>query len=195
MIYFDGGELNSADGPPWYWVGVQQSQIWERSKRDLLVEGSGTTHWTWHIFSRGTCDDYAAVAVKQYLDYHKIGDSWRFYHNNFLPAELGWLGFLQDAPDHPATTPDELEYYAVRMLALDSPVSLETSLSALKANGRTEEMLKLLGEYEQLRLERRGAEGGPRTVGTGRVAHDGSAESSIRSGTTRKRWPYRQRSR
>jgi hypothetical protein len=38
------------------------------------------------------------------------------------------------------------------MLALNSPVSLETSLAALKANGRTEEMLKLLGEYEQLRL-------------------------------------------
>jgi hypothetical protein len=151
MIYFDGGERNSANGPPWYWVGVQQSQIWERSRRDLLVQGSGTTQWTWHIFSRGTCDDYAAVAVKQYLDYHKI-DSWRFYHNNFLPAELGWLGFLQDAPDHPATTPDELEYYAVRMLALGSAVSLETSLSALQANGRTEEMLKLLGEYEQLRL-------------------------------------------
>jgi hypothetical protein len=152
MIYFDGGELNSADGPPWYWLGVQQSQMWERSRRDLLVQGSGTTQWTWHIFSRGTCDDYAAVAVKQDLDYHKIADSWRFYHNNFLPAELGWLGFLQDAPDHSATTPDELEYYAVRMLALDSAVSLETSLAALQANGRSEEMLKLLGEYEQLRL-------------------------------------------
>ena len=152
MIYFDGGELNSADGPSWYWVGVQQSQIWERSMRDLLVQGSGTTQWTWHIFSRGTCDDFAAVAVKQYLDYHKIADSWHFYHDDFLPAELGWVGFLQDAPDHPATTPDELEYYAARMLALDSALSLETSLSALHANGRTGEMLKLLGEYEQLRL-------------------------------------------
>ncbi len=49
--------------------------------------------------------------------------SWLLYHNNFLPAELGWVGFLEDAPDHPATTPDEVEYYAVRMLALDSPVS------------------------------------------------------------------------
>ena len=152
MIYFDGGETNSANGPAWYWIGVQQLQIWERSKRDLLVQGSGMTDWTWHIFSRGTCDDYSAVAVKQYLDYHKIADSRRFYHDNFLPAELGWLGFLQDTPDHPATTPDELEYYAVRMLALDSAVSLETNLSALKANGRSEEMLKLLGEYEQLRL-------------------------------------------
>ncbi len=40
MIYFDGGELNSADGPIWYWVG-QQSQIWESAKRELLVQGSG----------------------------------------------------------------------------------------------------------------------------------------------------------
>jgi hypothetical protein len=152
MIYFDGGELNSADGPPWYWVGVQQSQIWKGAKRDLLVEGSGVTNWTWHIFSRVTCDDFAAVAVKQYLQYYKIGYVLPLDRNSFLPAELGWVGFFQDAPDRPATTPDELEYHAVRMLALDSPVSLETNLSALKANGRTEEMLTLLGKYEQLRL-------------------------------------------
>jgi hypothetical protein len=152
MIYFDGGEVNGANGPSWYWVGQQQVQIWERSKRELLVQGSGITQWMWHISSRMTCDDYAAVAVKQDLDYHKIADSWRSYHDNFLPAELGWVGFLGDAPDHPATTPDDMEYYAVRMLALDSPFSLETSLSALKANGRAEEMLKLLGQYEQLRL-------------------------------------------
>jgi hypothetical protein len=152
MIYFDGGETNSADGPAWYWTGVQQLQIWARSKRDLLVQGSGITNWSWHIFSRGTSDDYSAVAVKQYLDYHKIADAWLVYHNNFLPAELGWMGFLQDTSDHPATTPDELEYYAVRMLALDSALSLETNLNALKANGRSGEMLELLGAYEQLRL-------------------------------------------
>jgi hypothetical protein len=152
MIYFDGGELNSANGPGWYWMGAQQMQIWEKAKRELLVQGSGMTDWTWHIFARGTCDDYAAVAVKAYLDYHKIAGGWRSYHNYFLPADLGWSGFLEDAPDHPATTPDEVEYYAVRMLALDSAGSLETNMSALKANGRSEEMLKLLGGYEQLRL-------------------------------------------
>lgn len=152
MIYFDGGEVNGANGPAWYWNGSQQMQIWEKSERELLVQGSGMTDWMWHIFSRGTSDDYSAVAPKEYLDYHKIADSWKSYHNDFLPAELGWTGFLADAPDHPATTPDELEYYTVRMLALDSAVSLETTLNALKANGRTEEMLQLLGRYERLRL-------------------------------------------
>ena len=152
MIYCDGGELNSANGPAWYWVGLQQAEIWERSKRELLAQGSGMTQWTWHIFSRGTCDDYSAVAVKAYLDDHKIAEAWQSYDDNFLPAELGWFGLLEDAPDHPATSPEEMEYYAVRMLALDSPGSIETNLHALKANGRTEEMLRLWDDYEQLRL-------------------------------------------
>jgi hypothetical protein len=152
MIYFDGGEVNAADGPSWYWVGVQQSQIMQRTKRDLLVEGSGITNWTWHVLTRYGCDDFAAVAVKQYLDLYKLVYPYSWHQNSFLPSELGWVGFLQDAPDHPATSPDELELHAVRMLALGLPIGLETHHSVLQANGRTEEMLKMLGTYEQLRL-------------------------------------------
>ncbi len=152
MIYFDGGECNSANGPSWYWVSQQQRDICERVRRPLLVQGSGGTPWTWHWFARGECDDFAAVAPKQYLDWHKIADSWRSYHNSFMPADLGWWGFLAWAPHQPATTPDEVEFYAIRMLALDSSVALETHLTALKQNGRTEEMLQLLGSYERLRL-------------------------------------------
>jgi hypothetical protein len=152
MVYFDGGECNMANGPFWYWVGQQQDDVCRRVTRELLAQGSGGTAWTWHWFSRGCCDDFAAVAPKQYLDYHKIADSWTSYTQSFMPAELGWWGFLADEPDHPATMPDEVEYYAVRMLALDTPVSLETNLAALKRNGRTEEMLQRLGEYERLRL-------------------------------------------
>jgi hypothetical protein len=154
MIYFDGGEINNTTEPGWYWLGQQQSQIQEKSKRELLVQGSGISAWTWHIFSRGTSDDTSAVSVKEFLDHHKIPDAWSTYRNDFLPAELGWAGIFKDEPDRPATMPDEVEYYAVRMLALDSAVSFETSIDALKANGRTGEMLKTLGQYEQLRLGR-----------------------------------------
>lgn len=152
MVYFDGGECNAANGPSWYWVSQQQDDVCRRVTRELLVQGSGGTAWTWHWFARGACDDFAAIAPKQYLDYHKIADSWTRYTQSFLPADLGWWGFLADEPDHPATMPDEVEYYAARMVALDTPVSLETNLAALKRNGRTEEMLKRLSEYEQLRL-------------------------------------------
>ena len=154
MIYFDGGECNGANGPYWYWVTHQQLAIYQRFRRDVLVQGSGGTPWTWHFFSRGCCDDFAAVAPKEYLDHHKIRDSWRHYTRSFMPAELGWWGFLADEPHHPATSPDEVEAYAARMLALDSPVSLETNLAALKRHGRTNELLALLGRWERLRLGR-----------------------------------------
>ncbi len=155
MIYFDGGELSDANGPFWYWASQQQMAVWKRVHRDLLVQGSGITPWTWHIFCRGNCDDYVELAPKQYLDIHKIADSWEYYYKSFMPAELGWWGFLANAPDHPATKPDDVEYYAARMLALDTPVSLETTLATLSQNGRTKEMLGLLGRYEKLRLANR----------------------------------------
>ena len=185
MVDFDGGECNGANGPYWYWVSQQQRDICERVHRPLLVQGSGGTPWTWHWFTRGICDDFAAVAPKQYLDWHKIADSWHYYRDSFMPAELGWWGFLAWAPHQPATTPDEVEFYAIRMLALDTPVSLETHLSALQQNGRTEEMLRLLGDYERLRLGR----GVPATIrsqlATGEWHRVGNAFAPIRYAVTR----------
>lgn len=98
-----------ANGPFWYWVSQQQDDVCRRVTRELLVQGSGGTAWTWHWFARGCCDDFAAIAPKQYLDYHKIADSWTYYQQSFLPADLGWWGFLADEPDHPATMPDEVD--------------------------------------------------------------------------------------
>ncbi len=153
MIFFDGVELNSANGVGWFWTGRQVTDTWKRVNRDLLVEGSGITSWLWHILSRGMSDDYAAIAPKEYLEYHKIPDRLKFYQANFIPTELGWWGFFEHSLQYPATTPDEAEYYAVRMLAYNTPVSIETSLKTLKSNGRSEEMLAMLGKFERFRLQ------------------------------------------
>ena len=107
------------------------------------------------MWTRGACDDAVAVGTKSYLDYHKIGDAWRSYRRDFMPAELGWLGLLTEAPDHAATSPDELELYAARALALDSPLSLETTLEQIRSNGRVREMLQQFREYERLRIGRK----------------------------------------
>jgi hypothetical protein len=155
MIYFDGGELNSANGPSWYWVGVQQESIWRRLHRPVLVQGSGWTQWSWHFFTRGTCDDFASIGTRPYLDLHKIADYRELHRRNFMPAELGWVRYAKNAPSHPPTLPEDIEYLAVRMLALDAGAGIETTLNDLKGNGRTEEALRLFGQYEALRLARR----------------------------------------
>lgn len=151
MVYFDGGESNAANGPFWYWVSQQQMSIWEKINRDVLVQGAGWTSWTWHIYSRATCGDFATLARKEYMECHKIAKWWQFYRKNFMPSDLGWLGFFASKLDCRATLPDEIEFYAVRSLSLDTPLSIETTLKALKENGRTEEFLKMLGKYEELR--------------------------------------------
>ena len=152
MIYFDGGEVNGANGPGYYYLGLQQRGVYERVKRDVLYQGSGTSPYSWHIMTRGTCDDYSALDSKQYLDLHKIGEARANYLKSFMPSELGWWGLQSATPDHPPTMPDDVEFHAVRMIALDSPISLETTLQALKSNARSEELLRLLGSYEALRL-------------------------------------------
>jgi hypothetical protein len=152
MIYFDAGELNSIEGPFWYWVSRQQMDIWKRINHDFLVQGSGSTSWTWHIWCRNACDDQVVTAVKQYLNIHKIAGYEKYITDNFMPADLGWWGIWDDAPDRRATTPDEAELLGIRSIAYDAAFSLETHVERLKANGRTEEILHTLSQCERLRL-------------------------------------------
>lgn len=151
MVDFDGGELNSADGPGWYWVGLQQYEIWKRVHRDILVQGSGITPWSWHFFTRGISDDFASVGVKENFQLEKINFAWNLNYTAFLPAELGWVGLFDDAADHPATMPDEMELYAARGFALNSGVGVETFNSQLNGNGRSGEMLDMLRAWQKLR--------------------------------------------
>jgi len=151
MIYFDGGDLNAQQGPFWHEGSVFQTNVWKQLSHPILVQGSGITPWSWHLFTRATCDDFAAVAVKQYLDNYKIRFTWQAAHKAFLPAELGWVGILQGGPDHFATTPDELELVEARSLGLNSGLGVETDLASLRANGRSEEILSMMGRWERLR--------------------------------------------
>lgn len=150
MIYFDGGELSRANGSFWYYVGQQQAAIWQRLKGDVLFQGSGLTHWLWHIITRGTCNDHAVIAVKAYMDYHKL-KRLEHYKDNFFPGELGWCGLLAGGPDHPATTMDDLEHYGARMIAHDAPISIQTSLEQLERNPQSGDLLAGLNKIDAFR--------------------------------------------
>lgn len=150
MVYFDGGEIDKANGPYWYYVGQQQTAIWKRIKRDVLFQGSGITHWSWHIISRGTCDDYAAIAVRSFMDDHKIY-RLKNYRANFMPAELGWCGLLSGGPGHPATTVGDIDHYGARMIAYNAPMSIQTKLKRLERNPRSLDILERLKHIDGFR--------------------------------------------
>lgn len=150
MIYFDGSAKNSIFYPSWFYVGKQQSSIFNRLKRDVLLQGPGINQWSWHIYSRKTCDDHAAIAVKNFLDYHKV-KCFKNHRANFMPGEFGWVGLLAGGPDHPATTVEDMDHYGARMIAYDAPISIQTSTEKLKANPDTRIILEKLQKIEALR--------------------------------------------
>ncbi len=151
MIHFDGGEADAADGPAWYWVGQEELAIWKRVKRPLFMLGGGGYQLNWHLITRVCAGDYAAVGRGAYLDSVKI-PRWETQHKNFMAADLGWWGLLTRTPSHPATTPEDAELVGARMLALDAPLSVETTLDQLEKNGRSEEVLRTIARYDRLRL-------------------------------------------
>jgi len=180
MIYFDGGELNKANTPGWYYMGVQQTAIWNRVKRDVLFQGSGLTNWLWHLISRGTCDDHAAIAVKAYMDYHKL-KRLEQYKDNFFPGELGWCGLLAGGPDHPATTVSDIEHYGARMIAHDAPISIQTSLKKLERNPHSGDILKGLKKIDAFRCSEAMSESLREQLKTGDwVLFDAAGRISVR---------------
>lgn len=150
MLYFDAGELNRANEPGWYYVGLQQTAIWKRLDRDVLLQGSGMSHWLWHVISRGTCDDHAAVAVEAYMDHHKL-KTLQTYGNNFMPAELGWCALLSGDLDHAPTSLNHIDHYGARMIAFDVPISIQTSRRQLEINPQTRRLLQRLRQIDNLR--------------------------------------------
>jgi hypothetical protein len=152
MIYLDAGEVNNANGPYWYWAGRQQEEILRRVNRPLVVQGSGVTAWTWHRFTRGTCDDGVAVGRDAWLEVHKIGRVLAAYRRNRMPAELGWWRLDDVGIGRPRTTASEAGLLGARSLELDVPFSVETTLAALRTNPESAEILEVLGRAERARL-------------------------------------------
>ena len=134
MVYFDGGEVGTANGDAAWFVAEQQIAILKQVHRPLLVEGSGVVPRLWPYLTRIVDDDFATLATIDFLDQHKIGESRNGLQNILMPDNLGWLGLLKENPAYPATTPEEIATYVARSLALDTPLGIETQADALDRN-------------------------------------------------------------
>jgi len=149
MVYFDGGEVASANGDPGWYVAEQQIAVLKRVQRPILVEGSGIVPRLWPFITRMATDDFAALAPVDYLDVHKIGRVHRAHRNTLIPDHLGWVAILKETPSYPATTPEEIATHIARSLALDIPIAIETHADDLRGNPYTEHLLAALGAGNQ----------------------------------------------
>ncbi|NOY81946.1 MAG: hypothetical protein GXP31_13195 [Kiritimatiellaeota bacterium] len=150
QIYQDGAEGMGN----WHAIAVMRTAIFQRLKRPALVEASCHGHHNWWFHSRLGAWDHAKWAVKRFHDMHCAGAE-NYRKSALLEPQLGWWAFIGPSRTSRGQFPDEVEYFAVKNMALDAAMSLQgVSARGRPANARQLEYFTLLGWYERLRRAR-----------------------------------------
>jgi len=146
MIYFDGSER--LQGDHWYYNARLQKAFYDKlANKDLLLQGSSYSHYSWHLMARSASAD-GHGDLKGYLD--QRADWFDALARDGMPLDIGWYyGYDPDA------TPDQFEYILCATLGYDASMSFQVSVSAAQRQPFTREILDLISRYERLRLSGR----------------------------------------
>jgi hypothetical protein len=165
MIYFDGSE--DVDTRRFdYYAALAHARVMQKiRKRPVIHQGGGFHHYVWHSFTRsGTVDTYLSTihgyliaggtlarwpAVRDHID-----RSVRYVESleaDLIPGELGWFGIWPKTDKVPGLQLDEIEYLMAKSLALNAPISFQTSFSQMDKHGLTSGILEIARTYELLR--------------------------------------------
>lgn len=165
LIYFDGSEDVDRRRFDYYAANAHAAVMAKIKTRPVVHTGGGFHHNLWHSFTRsGTVDTYLNTLHGHVLAGGTI-DRWptvRDHVDNSVryvegleadmaPGELGWFGIWPKGPNTDGLQLDEIEYLMGKSLALDAPISLQTSFSQMERHPLTPGILEIVGAYERLR--------------------------------------------
>jgi len=166
MVYFDGGEDVDRRRFGYYVSNFQEQAVRRFSRRPVVHMGTIMTHLLWHSFARSsTVDTYlntlhgaiiAGAAVDKWPTVRDhIDTSVRYMLSvgqDMMPGELGWFGIWPKGQNTDGLQLDETEYLMCKSLAYDVPISLQTGFGQMQDHPLTPGILRIVREYEQLRL-------------------------------------------
>jgi len=146
MIYFDGSER--LQGDHWYYNAKLHKAFYDKlAQRDILMQASSASHYSWHILARSASAD-GHGDLKGYLD--ERSPSLRYMAANHMPLDIGWYyGYDVRCPL------DMYEYVLGATIGYDSSMSFQVSVDAAAKHPCTAGILDLIARYEELRLSGR----------------------------------------
>ncbi|MCC6487167.1 MAG: hypothetical protein IT364_06675 [Candidatus Hydrogenedentes bacterium] len=146
MIYFDGSER--LQGDHWYYNAKLHKTFFDKlNRKDVLVQASSFSHYSWHILGRTASAD-GHGDIKGYLD--ERAGVFDAYERDSMPLDIGWYyGY------DPNAAVDMFEYVLGKTIAYDSSMSFQVSYDAASRHPFTGEILDLIRRYEELRLSGR----------------------------------------
>jgi hypothetical protein len=146
MIYFDGSER--LQGDHWYYNARLHQAFYDRlENKDVLLQASGHSHWSWHLMSRAASAD-GHGDLKGYLE--QRAPVFAALARNGMPLDIGWY-YGHDVN----ATPDMYEYVLGATIGYDSSLSFQLSTESAAQHPFTFEILDRISRYERLRLSQR----------------------------------------
>ncbi|MBC8185299.1 hypothetical protein H8E88_29750 [candidate division KSB1 bacterium] len=149
QISFDGLEGNRSTGMGNYGE-ILFTQTWydnlnEEIRQHYIADASRTSHYFWHMYTRMNWGEPWYAGFRESQTEYRLKNQ-KYFKRNLMPGMLGWFQMT------PETSIEDIEWMLARSAAFNAGYAYVTSYGALENNGHSEEILKLLGQWEKARL-------------------------------------------
>lgn len=149
QISFDGLEGNRSTGMGNYGEILFTNSWYEALSEDIrghyIADASRTSHYFWHIYSRMNWGEPWYAGFRESQTEYRLKNQ-AYFRRNMMPGMLGWFRM------QPETTVEDIEWMLARSAAFDAGYAFVTSFDALEENGRADEILALIGRWEEARM-------------------------------------------
>ena len=149
QISFDGLEGNRSTGLGNYGEILFTTAWYDALNEDIrghfIADASRTSHYFWHIYSRMNWGEPWYAGFRESQTEYRLKNQ-AYFRRNMMPGMLGWFRM------QPQTSVEDIEWMLARSAAFDAGYAFVTSFEALEENGRSDEILNLIGLWEEARM-------------------------------------------
>ncbi len=149
QISFDGLEGNWSTGMGQYgrqrFVKVWYDQLNPELQGKVITDASNPGHYFWHMFTRMNWGEPWYAGFRESQTQLRLMNQ-DFFYRNLMPAMLGWFRMS------PETSIEDIEWLLARAAGFDAGFCLVTSPAIVDKNGHGEEILKVIKDWENLRM-------------------------------------------
>lgn len=149
QISFDGLEGNRSTGlgaygesmMPYVWYNALDDRLLDH----LIIDASRTTHFFWHIFTRMNWGEPWYAGFRESQTEYRFNNQ-AYFQRNYIPGMLGWFKMT------PETSVADVNWLLAKAAGYEAGYALVTDPDIVAANGHSDQILDLIGDWEQLRL-------------------------------------------
>ena len=149
QISFDGLEGNRSTGMGNYGEILFTTTWWnnlsESEKNHMITDASRTTHYFWHIYSRMNWGEPWYAGFRESQTEYRLKNQ-EYFQRNLMPGMLGWFSMRNNTPV------EDIEWMLARSAAFNAGYAFVSGDRPFQTNGQTNEILKLIGEWEKARM-------------------------------------------